>query len=49
MEPKLVDDPVIKSIAQHIKKTPAQVALAWAVQRAGRATSTTLGHIRENF
>jgi diketogulonate reductase-like aldo/keto reductase len=51
MEPKLVDDPVIKSIAQRIHKTPAQVALAWAVQRgtAFLTTSTTLGHIRENF
>lgn len=51
MEPKIVDDPVIKSIAQRIHKTPAQVALAWAVQRgtAFLTTSTSPGHIRENF
>ncbi len=51
MEPKLVDDPVITSIAQRVHKTPAQVALAWAVQRgtAFLTTSTSLGHIRENF
>ena len=51
MEPKVVDDPVIASIAQRIHKTPAQVALAWAVQRgtALLTTSTSLRHIQENF
>jgi diketogulonate reductase-like aldo/keto reductase len=51
MEPKIVDDPVITAIAKRISKTPAQVALAWAVQRgtAYLTTSTTLGHIQENF
>jgi diketogulonate reductase-like aldo/keto reductase len=51
MKPRIVDDPVITNIAQRIKKTPAQVALAWAVQRgtAFLTTSTTLPHIRENF
>jgi diketogulonate reductase-like aldo/keto reductase len=51
MEPRVVDDPVIKSIAKRIDKTPAQVALAWAVQRgtAFLTTSTTLPHIQENF
>jgi diketogulonate reductase-like aldo/keto reductase len=51
MEPKIVDDPVITSIAQSIHKTPAQVALAWAVQRgtAFLTTSTNPGRIRENF
>jgi diketogulonate reductase-like aldo/keto reductase len=51
MEPKVVEDPVIKSIAQRLHKTPAQVALAWAVQRgtAFLTTSTSLHHIRENF
>src|SRR5262245_47780629 len=33
MEPKLLDDPVINTIAQRVHKTPAQVVLAWAVQR----------------
>ncbi len=51
MEPRVVDDPVITGIAQRIHKTPAQVALAWAVQRgtAFLTTSTSPGHIRENF
>ena len=47
----MLDDPVITSIAQRVHKTPAQVALAWAVQRgtAFLTTSTKPGHIRENF
>jgi len=51
IDPKVVDDPVITSIAQRIHKTPAQVALAWAVQRgtAFLTTSTNPLHIRENF
>jgi alcohol dehydrogenase (NADP+) len=51
MEPKITDDPVIKAIAQRVGKTPAQVALAWAVQRgtAFLTTSTNPAHIRENF
>jgi diketogulonate reductase-like aldo/keto reductase len=51
MEPKVVDDPVITSIAKRINKTPAQVALAWAVQRGTGylTTSTTRPHIQENF
>ena len=51
MPPRIVDDPVITRIAQRVNKTPAQVALSWAVQRgtAVLTTSTTLGHIRENF
>jgi diketogulonate reductase-like aldo/keto reductase len=51
MEPRVVDDPVITAIAKRIKKTPAQVALAWAVQRgtAFLTTSTTRPHIQENF
>ena len=51
MEPKLLDDPVIIAIAQRVNKTPAQVLLAWAVQRgtALLTTSTTPGRIQENF
>jgi diketogulonate reductase-like aldo/keto reductase len=51
MEPKVLDDPVITNIAKRINKTPAQVALAWAVQRgtAFLTTSTNLGRIQENF
>ena len=51
MDPKLLDDPVITSIAQRVHKTPAQVALAWAVQRgtAFLTTSTKPDRIRGNF
>ena len=50
-EPKLLDDPVITSIAKRVKKTPAQVLLAWAVQRgtALLTTSKTPSRIKENF
>src|ERR1700730_6986273 len=33
LSPKVVEDPVVTTIAQRVHKTPAQVALAWAVQR----------------
>jgi diketogulonate reductase-like aldo/keto reductase len=51
LDPRLLDDPVITGIAQRVHKTPAQVALAWAVQRgtAFLTTSTKPGHIRESF
>ena len=51
MEPKLLDNPVITTIAQRVHKTPAQVALAWAIQRgtALLTTSTTPRYIHENF
>jgi len=51
MSPKMLDDPVITSIAQRVRKTPAQVALAWAVQRgtAFLTTSTRPRRIQENF
>ena len=51
MEPKLLDDPVINTIAQRVHKTPAQVVLAWAVQRATAllTPSTTPRRIQENF
>jgi diketogulonate reductase-like aldo/keto reductase len=50
-EPKLPDDPVITSIAKRVNKTPAQVLLAWAVQRgtALLTTSKTPSRIKENF
>jgi diketogulonate reductase-like aldo/keto reductase len=50
-EPRLLDDPVITSIAKRVNKTPAQVLLAWAVQRgtALLTTSKTLSRIQENF
>jgi diketogulonate reductase-like aldo/keto reductase len=51
VEPKITKDPVITTIAQRVRKTPAQVALAWAVQRgtAFLTTSTSPSHIQENF
>jgi diketogulonate reductase-like aldo/keto reductase len=51
MEPRVLDDPVITAIAQRVHKTPAQVVLAWAVQRgtAFLTTSTKPGRILENF
>jgi diketogulonate reductase-like aldo/keto reductase len=51
MEPRLVDHPVILAIAQRVGKTPAQVVLAWAVQRgtAFLTTALTPERIQENF
>ncbi len=51
MSPRVLDDPVITSIARRVHKTPSQVALAWAVQRgtAFLTTSTRAGHIQESF
>src|SRR3954468_18008434 len=51
MEPNLLADPVITAIAERLHKTPAQVALAWAVQRgtAFLTTSTKPHRIRESF
>lgn len=50
MEPRLLDDPVIVAIARRVGKTPAQVVLAWAIQRgtALLTTSVTPSRIREN-
>jgi alcohol dehydrogenase (NADP+) len=51
MKPGLLADPVISAIAARVGKTPAQVLLAWAVQR-GTALLTTprsAGRARENF
>lgn len=50
-EPNLLQDPVITAIAKRVDKTPAQVLLAWAIQRgtALLTTSKTPSRIRENF
>jgi alcohol dehydrogenase (NADP+) len=51
MKPGLIEDPVITAIATRIGKTPAQVLLAWAVQR-GTALLTTpksAARAKENF
>jgi diketogulonate reductase-like aldo/keto reductase len=51
VEPKLVENPVITAIARRVDKTPAQVLLAWAIQRgtALLTTATTPKWIKENF
>jgi len=50
-EPKLTEDPVVTAIAKRVNKTPAQVLLAWAIQRgtALLTTSKNPDRIRENF
>jgi alcohol dehydrogenase (NADP+) len=51
MKPGLLEDPVITRIATEIGKTPAQVLLAWAIQR-GTAVLTTprsAARAKENF
>jgi alcohol dehydrogenase (NADP+) len=51
MKPGLIEDPVITAIAARVGKTPAQVLLAWAVQR-GTALLTTpksAARAQENF
>lgn len=51
MQPKVLEDPAITAVAQRVGKTPAQVALAWAVQRGSAflTTSSKPERIRENF
>jgi diketogulonate reductase-like aldo/keto reductase len=51
MEPSVLSDPVITAVARRVHKTPAQVALAWAVQRgtAFLTTSTKPERIQESF
>ena len=50
-EPNVLEDPVITAIAKRVNKTPAQVLLAWAIQRgtALLTTSKTPSRIEENF
>jgi diketogulonate reductase-like aldo/keto reductase len=47
----LIDNPVITVIAKRVNKTPAQVLLAWALQRgtAPLTTATSIRYIEENF
>jgi alcohol dehydrogenase (NADP+) len=51
IRPGPLEDPVIVGIAARIQKTPAQVLLAWGVQRgtALLVTSRTADRVRENF
>ncbi len=51
MHPGLLEDPIISAIAARVGKTPAQVLLAWAVQRGTAVLTTpkTAARARENF
>jgi len=50
-KPNLLEDPIITGIARRVGKTPAQVALAWAIQRgtALLTTSKNPSRIEGNF
>ncbi len=51
MRPGLLEDPIITAIAKKIGKTPAQVLLAWAIQRGTALLTTpkTAARAKENF
>jgi diketogulonate reductase-like aldo/keto reductase len=51
LEPRLLDDPLIVSIAERAGKTPAQVLLAWGIQRGSAVLtgSVSPARISENF
>src|SRR3954454_14501629 len=51
MRPGVLEDPVISAVAARVGKTPAQVLLAWAVQRGTALLTTpkTAARARENF
>jgi aldehyde reductase len=51
IRPGPLEDPVILAIAARVGKTPAQVLLAWAVQRGTALLTTprTAARARENF
>jgi aldehyde reductase len=51
IRPGPLDDPIVLSIAASVGKTPAQVLLAWAVQRGTALLTTprTAARARENF
>ncbi len=51
IRPGLLEDPIISAIAARVGKTPAQVLLAWAVQRGAAVLTTpkTVARARENF
>jgi diketogulonate reductase-like aldo/keto reductase len=50
LEPRLLDDPLIASMAERFGQTPAQVLLAWGIQRgtAVLTSSVNAGRIAEN-
>jgi alcohol dehydrogenase (NADP+) len=51
IRPGPLEDPVILAVAKRVGKTPAQVLLAWAIQRGTALLTTpkTKAHAQENF
>jgi alcohol dehydrogenase (NADP+) len=51
IKPGVLEDPIILAIAHRVNKTPAQVLLAWAVQRGTAVLTTpkTPDRAKENF
>lgn len=51
IKPGVLEDPVVGAIARRINKTPAQVLLAWAIQRGTAVLTTpkTAARAKENF
>lgn len=51
MRPGPLEDPAVLAVAARVKKTPAQVLLAWAVQRGTAILTTprTTARAKENF
>jgi alcohol dehydrogenase (NADP+) len=51
IKPGVLEEPVVIQIAQRVNKTPAQVLLAWAVQRGSAVLTTpkSSSRARENF
>ncbi len=51
LEPRLLDDPLVVSIARRLGKTPAQVLLAWGIQRGSAVLTASVkpARISENF
>ncbi|SPM33987.1 Aldo/keto reductase, related to diketogulonate reductase [Mycobacterium rhizamassiliense] len=51
LEPRLLDDPLVVSMAERFGKTPAQVLLAWGIQRGSAVLTGSVNpaRIRENF
>ena len=51
LEPRLFDDPLIVRMAQRFGKTPAQVLLAWGIQRGTAVLTSSVNpdRIGENF
>jgi aldehyde reductase len=51
IRPGPLEDPVILAVAKRVRNTPAQVLLAWAIQRGTALLTTpkTKAHAQENF